>query len=62
MDVEASKDICATCAEWQGPREWTEGGRVCQVSASARGQCARSKKVKTTQGGCKDWKKTGPQD
>lgn len=60
MDMEAGKEICATCEEWQGQREWLEGGRVCQVSPSARGQCDRSKKIKTCQGGCKDWQKLVP--
>lgn len=62
MDVEAGKEVCATCEDWQGQREWAEGGQVCRVSPSARGQCARSKKVKTSQGGCKEWKKSGPKD
>ncbi len=57
MDVEASKEVCATCEDWQGQREWTEQGQVCRVSTSARGQCARANKVKPSQGGCKDWKK-----
>jgi hypothetical protein len=62
MNVEANKEVCATCGDWQGQREWTEEGRVCQVSTSARGQCAKSKKVKPAQGGCNDWKKTDSQD
>jgi hypothetical protein len=62
MDVEAGKEVCATCEDWQGPREWTEEGRVCRVSPSARGQCARAKKVKTSQGGCKEWRRTSPKD
>jgi hypothetical protein len=62
MDVEASKEVCATCEDWQGQGEWLEEGRVCRVSTSARGQCTKSNKVKPSQGGCKDWKRTYPKN
>lgn len=57
MDLDENKEVCATCEDWQGKREWLESGKVCRVSSTARGQCARLKKVKLAQGGCSDWKK-----
>lgn len=55
MEIIREKKVCATCADWQGPREWSADGTTCQVSSGAKGRCDRHQKLKPTQGGCADW-------
>jgi len=54
MDLDASKEVCGTCANWQGKRARDEDG-TCRVSPSAKGLCQRLKKPKPPHGGCDDW-------
>ncbi len=61
MEIEASKECCATCEDWQGPREWLQEQQLCRVSASAKGRCDKHQKLKPAQGGCRDWTKKGAQ-
>ena len=57
MDLDESKEVCGTCSDWKGKREWVEG-KSFRVSPSARGLCERLKKIKPPHGGCDDWQKT----
>ncbi|MGQ9921937.1 MAG: hypothetical protein ACUVRZ_11505 [Desulfobacca sp.] len=56
MDLPAEKEVCATCLDWQGKREWLADGSICRVSTTARGKCQKHAKIKPPQGGCADWK------
>lgn len=55
MDFAPEKKVCATCADWEGPREWSTAAQVFQVKAGAKGRCGRHQKLKPLQGGCADW-------
>lgn len=55
MDLDGSKQVCGTCKDWIGKREWVD--EKVRVKPSAKGQCERLKKGKPPHGGCDQWEK-----
>ena len=55
MELDDDKEVCATCEDWKAKRELKDG--KVTTKPSARGICARLKKVKPPHGGCDYWKK-----
>ena len=54
MDLDAQKEVCGTCKNWQGKREFCQD-RICRVSPSAKGLCKKLNKSKPPHGGCDNW-------
>jgi hypothetical protein len=57
MELDENKEVCGTCLDWKGKREWVWGSKITRVSPSARGLCERLKKIKPPHGGCEYWEK-----
>lgn len=55
MDLDGNKQVCGTCKDWTGKRQWDDG--KVQVKPSAKGQCERLRKAKPPHGGCDQWEK-----